>query len=438
LEAVRLSRSTGLGVTWGLVAGVGAWLQVTPGEAFTLRAVDILWLTLAATGLVGWLTLRRGVPTRTFAQPTVEVAYWIFMTAMILAPLLGVIANGAPLTATSTSLRFAMFATVPWLLVSLRVDRSAFWSGLSVGLGVAVVLNLIYGSLQMLEFGGVIPSRSLPHHALAEFLPDARFDNPDRAAGLFLHPNHLGYFGGIAALIFASRLLVAPRSLWFVLMVAALLLALVSNSRSALVLAIASAAAMFFLVLTARRVVSARLPALIGVAGVGLIGAAIALVTLEPLARTFNVSRFVRVVNLAVAGLDADGSLQKRVMELWPRALEVLDQYPLGYGAEPARFFGTIDSAWITYLVQGSWPLVALFATFLLGAMFSGVVLNVTRGSQRAERAAGLALFGSTFTLAIGSLVLSPMHVPAVMMLFLATWFTAAGSAPHRSGAGAA
>ena len=424
--SARLSYA--LGVVWAVAAAVGAWLILTPTAPLSFRVLDAVWIALGMAAAACIVTRRR-LPLRTFDTWGAGASYWPYMLAMVLAPVLGVMFNDAPIDSLSTTVRFVVFASVPVLFALLGVHPRAFWAGVITGLQVGVALNLAYAVLQVLEFRGFLPWQTLPHHALSQILPQARFDDGGRAAGLFLSGNHLGYFGALSATVFFARFLLRPRLAPAVWTLLAAFLPVLGNSRSALVLvAVVAFGQTLVAVSVWRRLPRATPLSLVVLGAVAVLVTAVA-VQVDALAQALRFGRIVQLFEIATRGLEADGSLRARVEELWPRALAHLDRYPLGYGAEPSREIGTIDSAWLTYLVQGSLPLVIIFALFLAGAIVMGVVRSAP-GRSLDDRSAALALVGMAVVIGGGSLLLSPLHVPGAMMLVLATWFAVGGRRP--------
>jgi hypothetical protein len=417
--------SAALGFAWTVVAGWGAWLAFTPIEPFTVRALDALWIVLALGASI-MLVRRRRASSHGLGHPLAALAFWPFMVAMMVLPVLGAIGNaGVPLSGLSSSLRFAIIATLPLLVSWLRIDRAAFWRGCLLGLTLSVAVNLGYATLQSAEFAGFLPARTLPHHQLSGFLPQSRFNDVGRASGLFLEGNHLAYFGSIAAVVFAGRFMLRPRASSMLWSFAALALPLLGNSRSALFATLAALFIMPILVLAVRHRTSKRLLPYASVALLALVAFALLAANVPVLHRALRIDRIEGSFAVLRGGLEADGSIRTRVLDLWPTAVATFEAHPLGLGVEPSTRIGTIDSAWLTYLLQGSLPLVLLFALFLGGAVALGL-RTVRRGATPEARAVGLSLAAAAIIVAVGSVVLSPLHVPSVMLLFVALWIVAA------------
>lgn len=427
MKARSISHAVGWG--WGLLAGAGAWLEATPVEPFTVRGLDLFWLAL-----LGWTLVALARRRRLALGSPRHLPWWLgfapFMTAMVLAPILGVAAHELPLASVSSSVRFAMFATVPAFFFLLRLDAGALWRGALAGLAVAVVANLGYATLQTLEFGGTWRLGTLPHHRLAAWLPGSRFLDVGRAPGLFLSGNHLGYFGALTFVAFGARMLLRPTFGALLLAAASLALPLLGNSRSALALAIGTLAVVTIVLLLVRRSLPRRLgPWSLAATALFVTGASV-IAASEPLQRTLRVGRLLRALDVLTGSPEADTSFATRLATFWPRAWNAFQEYPFGYGAEPGALVGTIDSAWLTYLVQGSVPLVLLFAWFLVAAIWTGA--RAARPAAAIDtQSAGLTLVGCALIFGLGSIVLSPHHVPSAMMIMLAAW--TASSPPSAS-----
>lgn len=420
----NLAASTGFAIA--VIAGLGAWFSVTPVPPFTLHVLDLLWVYLLILSFALLASGRAKIPLATWQNPVAATTFTTFFLALIIAPFIGVFAIGLPTSALSSSARFAMFATFPMLFAILQLRRTALLQGLGNGLMVAVVMNLIYAVLQSLEFNGLISGSFLPHNVFAEYLPGRKFDDWGRTTGFFNNGNHLGYFGLFAAIFFWAQFLSRPSLATLVYGITALALPLLGNSRSALLITVTSLVVMSVTSVVLRR--RARTRTLFAVTTAMLGGAAIipALLSFQGLRDAVNFSRITRVISLAQGNLDADNSLRIRLEELWPTAQSIFNQYPLGTGAEPSTLIGTIDSAWLTYILQGSLPLALLFAGFLVGAVWSGFKIFSGNAGWR-RQVAGHALVWVAISISVGSLVLSPHHVPSIMILFICLYFGVAG-----------
>lgn len=419
-------RRAGVGFAIAMVAGLGAWFSVTPVHPFTIHVLDLLWLYLLVASFFALTTGRSKVPFRIWQNPVATLTFAAFFLALIIAPVIGVVAVSAPASSLSSSVRFLMFAAFPLFFAVLRLNRTELLRGLGTGLKVVVILNLAYAVLQSLEFNGVIPSGILPHNIVGKYLSGRRFSDWGRATGFFNEGNHLGYFGLFTAVFFWARFLSRPRLSTLVYVVAALALPFLGNSRSALLITVMALVLMTITSVTLRKRTRMRTLAAVAMSLLGGAAAIQILLSFQALRDAVNFSRIMRVVSLAQGNLSADNSLRIRLEELWPAAQRVFNKYPLGTGAEPSTLIGTIDSAWLTYVLQGSLPLALLFAGFLAGAVWSG--LQAFSGSTEWERqVAGHALIWAAISVSIGSLVLSPHHVPALMVLFICLYYGVAG-----------
>lgn len=418
--------SSRLGVWVALIAGLGAWFSFTLVQPFTVHVLDLLWLYLLIASFVAVAFRRFGVPLLTWQNPIASISFYAFFFVLIAAPILGVLFMSAPVTGLSSSLRFLMFATFPLLFATLKLNRASFLNGLSKGLVAAVTINLAYALLQSLEFNGVIPSGVLPHNTIGRALTGRSFDNWGRASGLFYEGNHLGYFGLFATAFFWGRFLLRPRLTPVVLTVFSLALPVLGNSRSALLLAVMVILLMPVTLVLLRKATNVRTLTAIAFSLLAGTVAVQILLNIQALRSAVNFSRILRVLELARGNLEADNSFRIRIEELWPAARAVINDYPLGTGVEPSTLIGTIDSAWITYFLQGSVPLALMFGLFILGAAWSG--FQAMAGPRSiAVQAAGHSLVWVSIVISIGSLVLSPHHVPAMMVLWLSLYYVVAG-----------
>ena len=418
--------SSRLGIAVALTAGLGAWFSFTLVQPFTIHVLDLLWLYLLLASFAAVAFRRFGVPLLPWHNPIAAISFSAFFFALIIAPILGVVFMGAPMTGLSSSMRFIMFASLPLLFAILKLKRTAFLSGLSKGLAVAVTANLVYAVLQSLEFNGLIPGGILPHNTIGRVLTGRSFDNWGRASGLFYEGNHLAYFGLFSTAFFWGRFLLRPRLSPALLTLFSLALPVLGNSRSALLMAVMVVLLMPVTFLLLRKSTNPRTLAAISFSLLAGIVAAQVLLSIQALRSAVNFSRILRVLELARGNLDADNSFRIRIEELWPAARAVISDYPLGTGVEPSTIVGTIDSAWITYFLQGSVVLVMLFGVFIIGAVWSGLQ-TFTGPRSIAAQAAGHALIWVTLVISVGSLVLSPHHVPSMMVLLICLYYVVAG-----------
>lgn len=418
-----------IGVLVGAVASFGAWFQF---ELFNLmvQSMDVLVFTLSIIALGRIAIDRTPLPRFVWGHPAARLTVGPFLGALILAPVAGVLLSAAPVSGLSSSLRFVVLLALPMLLVILRVNIEAFSRGFGTSLAVGILANLIYASLQILEFNGILPSGPLPHHQLTEHLAGSRFNDWGRASGFFLSGNHLAYYGLATFIYFLASFLQRRSVLMLLLAGSGFAAGLLGNSRSVIVLALVVLVTMPPIHFLVTKQIHRQLLQRGSIVLAAIIGTFTILLSFEQFRSAVNFNRIGRLMELAQGNLDADNSLRTRLDELWPTAIEHFRAYPLGSGVEPSTLIGTIDSAWLTYLLQGSVPLLLLFALFLFGGIFSGASAYLHRLTT-AQSIAGQSLIWLIICIGAGSLLLSPHHVPSMMIILLVLYFLAAGYRPR-------
>jgi len=220
-----------------------------------------------------------------------------------------------------------------------------------------------------------------------------------RGIGLYVNPNELGLWAGVAAIL--TWAILTPR-MRIVGVMLALLTLLVSQSRGAFVALVAAAAVGAVLgVVRGRAGVSgvARAASSIGLA---VAIAVIVVVAIEPSQGLVN--RFGALLAVLVEGPRGDANLAGRV-DFWASVLDLNVLYPWGTWGSPELLLGTpVDSSWFRVFAQGS--------VFYVAAL---VLLLTAPFGLRSTRFGG-ALMLLAVLLAVAGLTQIPFGYPVALL----------------------
>ena len=394
-----------------IVVTCGAFFFIDVPGGLTVRLIDVVELAMAAVVMKNCLVAPK-VRTGLF-PPWLFLVYCFFFALLILCPVLGIVVYDFEMGLMASSFRFMSFALLVWFCFQLKIDGRQASRGLQRALVIAVIANFIYAVLQKMEFRGIIPWGALPHHYVTLWYQGAKFADWGRTNGLFLNPNKLGWLGVTSYCVFFVGCLHGHR--WHKLLaMISILLALLSNSRSA-IFTILGVTTVIIFVLAAEMVARGKSKKIVAVRIVEFIllltagGYAI----WQWSAALFKIKRVMRFVRVASEGTQVDTSLTGRIQGHWQNGLNAVQLYPWGTGVDPVACVGVIDSGWLSYWVQGGVVLFLAFATYLLSVGGYGLACYI-----KANDGYGLSLFALAVAIVVGSVVLSPFHHLPVFVVF--------------------
>jgi GNAT superfamily N-acetyltransferase len=409
-DSVRARR--GHRSTWLIVAILAcavladrAVVIVSSGGRGVLALVVIVAPLLAAVAIA-----RQGFG-RTFAfasHPAFAFGVLPYLVLTALLPVLGVMLTGYPertllaITAATTALSFMVLGAALSLSdgESSEPDRHPW----SPWLLIAIAAQLLYAAGQAIYLSrGPGWQLFLPFHAWDRSVGGALGQLVEaRSLGLYINPNELGLWAGVAAIMAWTMLPARLRGLGVAMAVLTLLL---SQSRGAGVALLAVLVVGVALTLARGRLSApGALKAIVSLAVAGGLAIGLAL-TLAP--KNALVQRFGALIQVAVQGPRADPNLAGR-LDYWSAVTALNRIYPLGTLGPPELLLGSaVDSTWFRAFSQGSIPYAASLALML------GVSLLV--GDQRYR----LTLRLMTVMIAVAGLTMDPFGYPVIYLYWV-------------------
>lgn len=413
-----LTRVTALVLALYLVLGQRLTLQVSTGGRGVVSPLEILFILCAAA-----LWLATSWRWQPFGRGGWLGAIAPLFLVLLLLPFFAVLLGGYELR--------AFYAWVAVLVPSgiLVLGRAAgrYQVGLSGLAFLCIVLHGLYGAGQMLFRLGLLPAGFWGRAAQWDAASQGAFSDSyllfGRSTGLFISPNLFGMWS-VLATIFGWWFLKGRQR------AAAVVLGIVgvvgSQSRTAglvmVVLAVIAAAGVLASAKRIQRGISAALLA------TPVIAVGFSLGAFSRLVENELVARFSTGASVLTQGIQADRNLSERV-NVYDRAFEfAATQYPFGtLGPPQVQFVSFIDNQYLSLFLQGSLPLVMLYA----------LAICTPLALMRAGVPKALGLLVMTASVAVFSATLLPLDSPqAVGLMWLAGGVIAAQSTPPAGAAG--
>jgi hypothetical protein len=324
-----------------------------------------------------------------------------YLALTALFPVLGVILNGYPertllsITEATTALSFLVIGA------ALATSDERSWSP---WLLVAIALQLAYAAGQAVYLSrGPGWELFAPFHAWDEAAGALQGQFiAARSIGLYINPNELGLWAGIAAILAWTMLPGRFRTIGLTMAVLTLLL---SQSRGATVALLAAVAVGVTISLAKGRLASlASLKAAVGV-GLAALIAVVAAVALAP--QGALVGRFGALLQVTTQGLRADPNLAGR-LDFWQAVTALNAVHPWGTFGPPELLLGSsIDSTWFRAVALGSVPYVTALAVLLVAALVAG----------RSRYAGSLRLV--TVMVAVAGVTMNPFGYPVIVLFWV-------------------
>jgi hypothetical protein len=372
----------------------------------SIRASDLLGLVCLLVGLTTLLLKQR---------MRVDLVFLAFVGPFVVlelaTPVMGAVAYRNPIDIVS-SLRMAIL-WLPMILLTLLATPIAeprFESRLRLLFALSLWLNVPYALVQIAVGFGYAPGWMAFTNFLGPWTVEGHFDVVQglRPAGFFASSTALSVFAIVCLCYFYGNYVATRSAADLRYSLGSLLLVLLTTSR------VAFAAAML-IVIVGWCVLTGRRKVLLLTMFVS--GAAVILIVVE---RTIGLDRaFRRFTRLAESGLLADVSFGGRVLDIWPAALAVAREYPLGTLISAPRVALLIDSGYLTYYIQGRWLFLSSIALLLGGHLVIG--LRYLRKPHL--RPAGLMILFLAIFLTLAMVVSNPARSPVVIaFLVFAFW----------------
>jgi hypothetical protein len=300
------------------------------------------------------------------AGPVFVLAVFPYLALTGLLPVLGVMFNEYPertlqsITDATTAFSFLVIGAA----ISSDEDRS--WSP---WLLLAITLQFAYAAGQ-----AVYLTRAPGWELFAPFhgwdwqvggLLGQRLES--RSIGLYINPNELGLWAGMAVILALTLLSGRLRTVGLTLGVLTLLLSQSRGATVALGTALVVGAA---LAIARGNLLSSR--ALKPIPSFGIAGLAAVSVALVIAPQGALQERFGALVQVFMLGTRADPNLAGR-LDYWSAVSALNSVYPWGTWGSPELLLGTaVDSSWFRAFGQGSVPYVAAMALLILASLLVG------------------------------------------------------------------
>ena len=284
-----------------------------------------------------------------------------FLSLELIFPILGAIYYG-PTSVFLSSGRVLLL----YLPIAICVIRLGTKSALKLDIKIekllktTIIINLIYSIMQLAVNRGILPGFLLITNILEAFAADAHFNEFSdlRVSGFFVNVSALATFGLVTMSYFLAKFQVKSKENYLLYVMLALVLVMLSTSRSAYVVALII---IIFSLVTSKLKKSLKISLTIIVSILFL-----ALLLSLYLEIDYEVF-FYRFIRIQEQGLDQDYSWSTRVQGLWPLILYKLRVYPWGTLVPSFKVLGIIDSGYLTYYAQGKWIFIAgLLSSFSL------------------------------------------------------------------------
>lgn len=342
------------------------------------------------------------------SHPAFALGLLPYLVLTALLPILGVMLTGYPertllsITAATTALSFLVLGAV-WSS-SDRDSSAADEHPWSPWLLIAIAVQLVYAAGQAVYLSrGPGWQLFVPFHAWDRSVGSALGQFVEaRSLGLYINPNELGLWSGVAAILAWTMLPPRLRGLGVAMAVLTLLL---SQSRGAGVALLAVLIVGVALTLARGRLSAAgTLKAVLSLAAAGGLAIGLALV-IAP--KGALVQRFGAIIQIAVEGPRSDANLAGR-LDYWSAVTALNRIYPFGTLGPPELLLGSaVDSTWFRAFSQGSILYVAS-----LGLMLS---VSLVVGDPRYR----LALRLVTVMIAVAGLTMDPFGYPVIYLYWV-------------------
>lgn len=358
---------------------------------FTFREYYIPFLginieVLASILVTSFLFLNILVKRKIMAIPVgvlLYLLYWIMLISITLA---------AFITSGSVSIfRYILFI-LPILSISLiYINNESFINSTLTLIKFAVILHLIVCLTAFIDLSIGTNIYSILRIFLSNFANDPTqfITHPSlRSQGLFYNSSSLASLGLFA--IGFNILLFKKPTLW--LLICSSILVIISGSRVPLICLI------IFLVLYK------------GINYKKLVFISILLfIFLSYIDLDLLIDMFGRIIRVYDDGIYNDYSLSYRMNILWPEALFIAKDYPLGTLTNPVEIIGVIDSGYLTVYIQGRW--------ILLIALFISILILSATSLYDAIKNGNLFFFLIPLYIILGMIISNPITNPLIVMI---------------------
>lgn len=258
-----------------------------------------------------------------------------------------------------STVRAAIFWLPPLVAVAICPEDEA-WSVINKIIKIGLLVHTFSAVLEFLHFYEIVPDLANFRLWFSDFAIDNTVYRYERiwSAGLFVNSTMLASFGVVSLSIFLAKFTKGDRDKSDVIFIILSVLCIVlSTSRTALF------AAAIIMLISLLYFKMGRLILFLSTFLVLLFGQLI-------ISMLSKIEIFDRYTRLLDDGLSGDYSFGMRLVEIWPRVLLDFELYGPSW-TNPVRVYGLIDSGYLSYYVQGGWPMLLSIILLLLFGLFS-------------------------------------------------------------------
>ncbi|WP_057935983.1 hypothetical protein [Algoriphagus resistens] len=335
-----------------------------------------------------------------------------FIAFELCYPILGLFSGYEGLGAISNTLRMALI-WLPFLLyihVSESEKADSLDGLLNNLLKISILINLVYGLMQIASRLGVVSPSFLITKHMIPFAVDEHFRVTDgiRASGFFVNTTGLSVFAILTMTYFLARFIGKQRS-WDALFILVSFVTVVITTSRAAVLTACLTLFLGWIFFGKRHKIYTGL--------VFLSFAVLALVLIDHfIGLDVLFGRFFRLLE----GGASDKSFSARSGRIWPKVFQKLEPYEYGTLVNAVSKVGLVDSGYLTYYAQGKWPFIVVLVLMLVGSFIKSVNLFINRDNW------GLFLvMGTVVYLGFTMVVLNPIRSPfAIFFLLFGLWLS--------------
>lgn len=367
-----------------------------------LRVSDLLAFPMLGLSIV--LLVQRN---KIYHYPVLNSFVFIFVFFELAYPILGLLVGYEGLGAIGNTLRMALI-WLPFYFYILLSEPSKVWEldgFLNKVLRYSIVLNIIYGVIQIAVRIKVLPYSFLVTKHLEPFAVDSHFRVVDgiRASGFFVNTTGLSVFAILAMSYFLASYIGKKRSSDALFVLLSFLTLVLTTSRAGVFTGLAILALGWWFIPAKGKLVSL---------GVFFSVALVAYLLIDYYVGTDVL--FGRFTRLLEGGATADRSFSHRTERLWPRVFQRLQAFEYGTLVNSVNKVGLVDSGYLTYYAQGKWPFVVALALFLLGTLVKSLNILLDRTNW-----ANFLILAIVIYLIFTMVVLNPMRSPFVIFFLL-------------------
>lgn len=380
-----------------------------------LRVSDLFAFPILGLGAI--LLIHKN---QVYHYPVLNSFVLVFILFELLYPILGLLVGYEGLGAIGNTLRMALI-WLPFYFYILLSEPSKVLnldSFINKVLRYSIVLNIIYGIIQIAVRVRMLPYSFLVTKHLEPFAVDSHFRVVDgiRASGFFVNTTGLSVFAILCMSYFLARYIGKKSTMDAAFVLLSFLALILTTSRAGVLTALIILGVGWFFIPNKGKLVSVLIFLFAGLIGYLVIDYYVGTDIL-----------FGRFSRLLEGGATADRSFSHRTERIWPKVFQALESFEFGTLVNAVNKVGLVDSGYLTYYAQGKWPFIVILILFLLGTLIKSLNILVDRSNWANFLVLSVVIYLS-FTL----VVLNPMRSPFVIFFLLfGLWMAESHQARH-------